>query len=262
MSEAGIGEKRTTVRWKISILMWAVIAINFVDRTNLSAAAPVLEKQFHISPAEMGVVMSSFFWSYVVFMIPSGWLADKIGQRISLALSCLWWSLATAATALVRSAGSLIWIRLIMGIGESGAYPANAGITSKWFPVKERARVAGIFDSGNKVGAALAMPLVVWLLTRFGWEIPFIVSGVLGFIWVTIWWVYYRDPEKHRYVNQAELTHIRAGQPQDQSDFSSRVKWYHILCHRNIISMCIAFFMLNYTSYFFITQLSQSEMCS
>ena len=131
--------KRSRARWGIAILMWAAIAINYIDRSNLSAAAPVIQKNFHISPT-MGIVMSSFFWTYALFQIPAGWFADKVGQRISLACAGGWWSLMTAATALARGAGSLIGIRLLLGLGEAGAYPSNAGVTAKWFPDKERAR--------------------------------------------------------------------------------------------------------------------------
>ncbi|WP_235281573.1 MFS transporter [Thermoactinomyces daqus] len=247
-------QKRTKVRWNIAILMWAAIAINYLDRTNISAAAPTLMKEFHLSAETMGLVMSSFFWTYALFQIPAGWFADKVGQRISLAVAVAWWSLATAATVLTRGAASLITTRVLMGIGEAGAYPSNAGVTAKWFPDKERARVSAIFDSGSKVGTALAMPVVVWLLSKFGWEVPFIVSGLIGLVWVAIWWVYYRDPEKHKYVNEAELTYIREGQVKKEGiDRVQPLKWYQLFRYRNIWAMCVGFFMLNYAIYFFIT---------
>jgi D-galactonate transporter len=247
-------EKKTKVRWNIAILMWAAIAINYLDRTNLSAAAPTIMKEFHISPETMGIILSSFFWTYAIFQIPAGWFADKVGQRVTLAVAVTWWSLATAATVLARGAGSLIATRVLMGIGEAGAYPSNAGVTAKWFPDKERARVSAIFDSGSKVGTALAMPVIVWLLTKFGWEVPFIVSGLIGLVWVVIWWIYYRDPEKHKYINDAELTYIREGQVKKEGiDHVQPLKWYQLLRYRNIWAMCVGFFMLNYAIYFYIT---------
>lgn len=137
---------------------------------------------------------------------------------------------------------------------DAGAYPSNAGVTAKWFPDKERARVSAIFDSGSKVGTALAMPVIVWLLTQFGWETPFIVCGLIGLIWVAIWWAYYRDPEKHKYVNEAELTYIREGQVKKEGiDNIQPLKWYQLFRYRNIWAMSVGFFMLNYAIYFFIT---------
>ncbi|WP_290590403.1 MFS transporter [Alicyclobacillus sp.] len=247
-------QRRTNARWWIAVLMWAAIAINYIDRTNLSAAAPVIQKQLHISTVEMGIVMSSFFWTYAFFQIPSGWFADRVGHRISLAFSVGWWSLMTALMAAARGFGSLVGIRLLLGLGEAGAYPSNAGVTAKWFPDRERARVSGLFDSGSKVGTAVAMPLIVFLMSRFGWQVPFIVSGLLGFIWVALWVWYYRDPERHRYANEAELRYIREGQvKQDGLNPGAPMKWYELFRYRNIWAMCVGFFTLNYAIYFFIT---------
>ncbi|RYL94936.1 MFS transporter [Sporolactobacillus sp. THM7-4] len=246
--------KRTRVRWKIALLMWLAVIISYLDRANLSAAAPSIMKELHISSAEMGIILSAFFWSYVVFQIPSGWFADKVGQRASLAFAVGWWSIATALTAAARGFGSLIGLRVLLGIGEAGAYPSNSGVTSKWFPDKERGKVSALYDSGARVGSALAMPLIVLIMAQFGWRASFIASGVLGLIWVAIWIWYYRDPEKHRYVNQAELCYIRDGQiKKDGADDVQPMKWYQLLRYRNIWAMCFGFFTLNYSVYFFIT---------
>lgn len=246
--------KRTNVRWKISILMWAAIAINYLDRANLSAATPSLMRDLHINTAEMGIVMSSFFWSYMLFQIPSGWLADRIGQRVSLALAVGWWSVATALTAASRGIGSLIGLRVLLGIGESSAYPSNSGVAAKWFPDRERGKASAFYDSGSKVGTAIAMPLIVWIIAQFGWQASFIVSGFLGIAWVVIWIWYYRDPEKHKYVNQEELSHIRDGQAKKEGLSKGRsLKWFDLFRYRNIWAMCVGFFMLNYAIYFFIT---------
>jgi MFS transporter, ACS family, D-galactonate transporter len=246
--------KRTKVRWNIAILMWAAIAINYLDRANLSAAAPEIMKELHLNDAQMGIVMSAFFWSYVIFQIPSGWFADKVGHRISLAFAVGWWSLATVLTAAARGMGSLVGLRILLGIGESGAYPSNSGVTSKWFPDHERGKVSAFFDSGSKVGTALAMPLIVWIISQFGWKASFIVSGMIGFIWMAIWIWYFRDPEKHKYINQEELQYIREGQvKKDGIDKEQPMKWYDLFRYRNIWAMCFGFFTLNYAIYFFIT---------
>lgn len=244
--------KKTKARWKIAFLMWAAIAISYIDRANLSAAAPVIMKDLDISSSQMGIIMSSFFWSYMVFQIPSGWLADKVGQRISLSIAVGWWSLATMLTALARGFNSLIFLRVLLGIGEAGSYPSNSGVSSKWFPDKERGKVAAIFDSGARVGTALAMPLIVWIISKFGWQFSFIVSGFLGFIWLVLWIWYYRDPDKHKYINKEELDYIKDGQTKAEGD-TSKLKWYSFFKYRNIWAMCIGFFTLNYSIYFFLT---------
>jgi D-galactonate transporter len=235
--------------------MWGAIAINYLDRTNLSAAAPQIMKEFNLNPAEMGFIMSAFFWIYLLCQIPAGWVADRIGQRITYAVAVTWWSAATVLTIAGTNLATFMGIRGLLGVGESAAFPCNSGVTAKWFPDNERARASAIFDSGTKVGTALAMPLIVWLMTLYGWKMPFVVSGLIGFVWVGLWWMYYTDPEKSRYANAAELAYIRDGQAKKEGlgDTKAPLKWYQLFRYRNIQAMCLGLFLLNYAIYFFIT---------
>ncbi|MFJ1211859.1 MFS transporter [Burkholderia pyrrocinia] len=257
MQDTPQSAQRTKVRWLVAGLMWAAIAINYIDRTVLSAAAPHIQKTFHLSAVEMGVVMSAFFWSYALLQLPAGMLADRFGQKKVLGFAVLWWSLATAVTGLATGIKSLVALRVALGVGEAGAYPANAGITSRWFPKAERATVAAIFDSGSKLGSAVALPLIAWLIAAFDWRVTFAVTGLLGIVWSVVWFFVFRDsPARHPRVNPAELAHIRNGQPAEHASVDApRVPWYRLLAHRNICAMCIGFFMINYNSYFFITWL-------
>lgn len=250
-------EKKSNVRWIVAALMWLAIAINYIDRTVLAAAAPFMTKEFSITPSEMGIIMSGFFWSYALLQIPAGWFADRFGQKKALGFAVGWWSVATALTGLGTGFKSILGFRVALGVGEAAAYPSNAGIASKWFPDKERATVSGFFDSGSKFGGAVAMPLIVWLISLFGWKMTFVIIGVAGVVWSVVWFWYFRDiPEEHKGVNAAELKHIRDGQATKQGLGNEQpMKWYELLKYRNIWAMCIGFFMINYTSYFFITWL-------
>ena len=250
-------EKKTNVRWVVAALMWSAIAINYIDRTVLAAAAPYITKEFSVTPSQMGIIMSGFFWSYALLQVPAGWFADKVGQKKTLGFAVAWWSVATALTGLGTGFKSILGFRVALGVGEAAAYPSNAGISSKWFPDKERATVGGLFDSGSKFGGAVAMPLIVWLIALFGWKMTFVIIGVAGVVWSIIWIMYFREiPEDHKGVNAAELKYIRDGQSQkDGLDKEQPMKWYELLKYRNIWAMCIGFFMINYTSYFFITWL-------
>lgn len=250
-------EPRSKVRWLVAGLMWSAIAINYVDRTVLSAAAPHLQSDFHLGAMEMGIVMSAFFWSYSLLQLPAGMLADRFGQKIVLGASVCWWSLATAVTGLATGFKSLVILRVMLGIGEAGSYPSNAGIATRWFPRKERATVAGIFDSGSKLGGAVALPLIAWLLATYDWKITFALTGALGLVWCVVWVFVFRDsPADHRRVNAAELAYIRDGEAAPRRDaMCADVPWYRLFAHRNIWAMCIGFFMINYNSYFFITWL-------
>lgn len=247
-------QKKTTVRWRIAFMLWLAIVINFMDRGNLSVAMPQLAKEFHLSPAVMGFVLSAFFWPYFLLQIPAGWFADKVGQRVSFTSSVGLWSLATAAIALAHGPASLIGYRGLLGIGEAGGYPSAAGVTAKWFPDKERSRVTAIYDSASKVGAAIALPLTAWLIIRTGWRGAFIVSGAIGLVWTAAWWAYYREPEEHTLINAAELKYIRDGQARHHGvDTEQPMKWYELLKYRNIRAMCLGLFTLNYVSYFYYT---------
>jgi len=250
-------EKKSNVRWVVAALMWTAIAINYIDRTVLAAAAPFITKEFAVTPSQMGIIMSGFFWSYALLQIPAGWFADKFGQKKTLGFAVGWWSVATALTGLGTGFKSILGFRVALGIGEAGAYPSNAGIASKWFPDRERATVSGLFDSGSKFGGAVAMPLIVWLISLFGWKMTFVIIGLAGVVWAAIWFAYYKEiPEEHKGVNAAELKHIRDGQAQKAGlDTEQPMKWYELLKYRNVWAMCIGFFMINYTSYFFITWL-------
>lgn len=249
--------KKSNARWVVAALMWFAIAINYIDRTVLSVAAPELIKEFSLTPEMMGIVLSAFFWSYALLQIPAGWVADKFGQKIGLGIAVGSWSLATAATGLATGFASLVGLRVALGVGEAGAYPANAGIASKWFPDRERATISGLFDSASKFGGAVAMPLIVTLMMAFDWRMTFVIVGLVGLVWSLVWWWYFSDtPEKHRSANAAEVHYIRGGQAQQHGvDATIPMKWYELLKHRNIWAMCLGFFTINYISYFFITWL-------
>lgn len=244
----------THARYGVGALMLMAIVINYLDRTVMSAAAPAIISDLHITTAEMGFIMSAFFWSYAAFQIPAGWLADRIGQRICLGVSVLWWSLATVATALARTPMGFLFARIFMGTGEAGAYPCNAGITAKWFPDHERGKMTAIFDSGSRFGTAFTMPLVVWIIATYSWHVAFIICGSLGVIWTLGWFWYYNDPDKQKYVNEEELKYIRSGQKRVNTiDAVQPMKWYELFRYRNVIAICIGFFTLNYSIYFFVT---------
>lgn len=249
--------KRSNARWIVAGLMWAAIAINYIDRTVLSASATQITKQFHLSSAQMGILMSGFFWSYALLQIPAGWFADKFGQKKTLGFAVGWWSVMTAATGLGVGFKSLLGLRVGLGVGEAGAYPSNAGIAAKWFPKKERATVSGLFDSGSKFGGAVAMPLITWLIVSYGWKMTFAIIGLLGIVWTVIWLLYFKEtPEEHKGVNEAELNYIYEGmEKEEEGNKELPMKWYELLKYKNIWAMCIGFFMINYNSYFFITWL-------
>ncbi len=205
----------------------------------------------------MGFIMAAFFWSYSLLQIPAGWFADRFGQKKGLGIAVAWWSIATSLMGVAIGFKSLLALRLALGVGEAAAYPSNAGITARWFPDKERATVSGLFDSASKFGGAVAMPLIVWMIYTFDWHMTFLIIGGVGIFWVIAWYfIYSENPEDHKKISQEEVRLIRDGQVQKHGDKSVLpMKWYKLLRYRNIWAMCLGFFTINYTSYFFITWL-------
>ncbi len=240
-------------RWTMIILCCLANTINYIDRANLAVAAPIMQRELAIDAAVMGVVLSGFFWTYSVMQLPFGWFADRVGARISLALAVTWWSVFTALTSVARGIATLLGCRLMLGVGEAGAYPSCAKVTANWFPRSERALASSIFDSGSRIGSALSLPLVTWLIGSYGWRTSFVATGLLGIVWAVAWVMIYRDPERHRSVTPEQLQRLQAERGTAKAAGGPRIAWASLFRYRTIWGMMIGFFCLNFVIYFFIT---------
>ncbi|SPE37691.1 Major facilitator superfamily MFS_1 [Candidatus Sulfopaludibacter sp. SbA3] len=179
-------------RWlMIALAFWATV-INYLDRQTLSVAAPVLREQFHMSNVAYSRVVFAFLLAYTIMNGASGPLIDRLGTRLGYALTMLWWSAASILHIFARGALSLGAFRFLLGMGEAGNWPAAVKVVAEWFPEKERALAAGIFNSGSAVGAILAPPVVATILLHWGWQPAFAATGVAGFLWLLFWWPIYR----------------------------------------------------------------------
>ena len=238
-------------RWTMMFMGCAAMAINYIDRANLAVAAPFIRKELGVDATVMGVILGAFFWTYASMQLPFGWFADKVGARIALAAAVTWWSVATVLTATANSIAALTGYRLLLGVGEAGAYPSGTKINIAWFPRSERAIAASIFDSGSRIGAALSLPLVAWIIGSFGWRTSFAVTGLIGVVWVVLWLMIYRDPEKHKSVTPEQLAYLQAERGAGKD--GPHVSWSSLFGYRTIWGMMIGFFCLNFVIYFFIT---------
>lgn len=159
------------------------------------------------------------------------------------------------ATAFVRGPGSLAAARLALGAGEAPGYPASAKVVSNWFPRHERGFANSIWDSGARVGTALTLPVVAFLIASYNWRVAFVVTGALGLVWVFVWVKLYREPRQHPKITEAELEYITAGGARlDDADPSEQpVRWRDLFRYRTVWGMMLGFFCLAYVIYFFIT---------
>ncbi len=197
-------------RWYILFLICLMYLITYLDRVNISTAAPVISKEFGFDKVTMGVIFSAFVWAYAAFQVPGGWLGDRFGARNVLTIIVTYWSLMTAATAAAFGATSFIVVRFLFGIGEAGAFPVATRAMQNWYPKQERGFVQGITHSASRLGAAIAPPIVVLIITAFNWQAVFYICGAVGIVWSVWWYFAYRNfPEEHVLVNPAELKRIR-----------------------------------------------------
>jgi MFS family permease len=173
--------------WLALALLVISVAINYVDRGNLSIAAPMLKDELGISPGQLGLLLSSFFWTYAAFQLVSGWLADRVDVNKLMAAGFLLWSLATAMTGGAHRFATLFLLRLILGIGESVAYPCYSKILAGYFPEHHRGLANSLIDAGGKVGPALGTLTGGFLMARFGWRPFFVVLGLGSLLWLPLW---------------------------------------------------------------------------
>src|ERR1700712_2214144 len=170
-------------------LMTASMFINYIDRSNLSVAAPLLQKNLHYTSQQIGLLSSAFFWTYALLQLVgiSGWISDRFPVGTVFAVSFFVWSAATAASGLVTSFAAFFAMRLVLGAGESLAYPCYSRMIAMEIPQTLRGRANALLDAGSKLGPGLGTLLGGLLLERYGWRIFFIVLGIAGFLWIGPW---------------------------------------------------------------------------
>ena len=167
--------------------------ITYIDRAAISSAKGAIAEDLSLSDQSMGVVFSAFALGYALAQVPSGWFADRCGPRLALTVVVSAWSLLTAWTGAVRGLASLLAIRFVFGVAEAGAFPGAARAFFNWLPAGQRGRANGIIFSGARLGAALAFPVMAWLIDRFEWRAAFYLLGVPGLVWAGGWFAWFRD---------------------------------------------------------------------
>jgi ACS family hexuronate transporter-like MFS transporter len=198
-------------RWWIGALLFASTVINYLDRQTLSVLAPHLKADFHWTNQDFAWIVIAFRLSYTVMQAVSGRLLDRFGTRKGLTLAVLWYSAIAMLTSCANGFGSFCGLRFLLGAGEAANWPAATKAVSEWFPTRERGFAVALFDSGSSVGAALATVIVPFLYLRFGsWRPAFLVTGLLGFIWVLFWRRHYHPPESHPRISAEERRTILA----------------------------------------------------
>ncbi|HMD44484.1 MAG TPA: MFS transporter [Candidatus Acidoferrum sp.] len=226
--------------WIVVVLMGFSAFLNYLDRGNLSIAAPMLKEELHISPVQLGFLLSAFFWTYGSFQLFSGWLVDRLNVNLVFAAGFFLWSAATAATGVVHTFAALFLLRFILGIGESVAFPSYAKIISLNYPPARRGIANSAVAAGLVLGPGFGMLFGGLLMARFGWRSFFVLLGLLSLLWLLPWLTFM--PKKHHAI---ALDHDSAAAPNLLEFLAMRSAW----------GTCLSLFCSNYLNYFLITWL-------
>lgn len=228
-------QRSRRLRWWIVWALFLSTVINYISRQSFSVLAPVITRQFHLSHTDLSRIFSAFQIAYAITWLLGGIFLDAVGARLGLALAAAWWSLMNMLTGFAGSVFGFAFFRAMVGVGEGLNWPGASKVVAEWFPREERSLAVAIFDSGSSVGGALAALLIPLLALVVGWRYAFVISGLLGFIWLGIWLKIYYPLDKHPRVTPQEVELINAGR--DAALTSRRhgiQRWAELLRDRNV----------------------------
>jgi ACS family glucarate transporter-like MFS transporter len=240
--------------------MFAISAIAYLDRVNISIAGSSIQNEFHLDNVQLGWVFSAFVAGYALCQAPGGRLADRFGPRKILALGTVWWAVFTSVTALVPSTlvhalAVLLVVRFTLGLGEAVVYPASNRLVSAWIPSQERGLANGLIFAGVGAGAGVTPPLITWILVTYGWRASFWFSAILGLAAGAVWYWVARDrPSEHSWVAPEEAELIRSGLPKESGkETAKQIPWLTILKSKDVLALSLSYFTYGYVAYIFFT---------
>ena len=237
-------------RYRVLVFLCLLSVITYLDRVCISVAGPRMQNELHLSPQAWGWVTGVFSIAYAIFEIPSGFMGDKFGARLMLTRIVLWWSAFTSLTGMVSSFSFLLLVRFCFGAGEAGAYPTASASIFNWLPAHERGRAFGLLWMSSQFGGAVAPLLVIPIQMKYGWRTSFQLFGILGAIWATGWWSWYRNhPKEKPGITEEELAAIGSSAGTARHTFP----WKSILGNASIWALMCTGLSFIYAYHFFLT---------
>jgi ACS family hexuronate transporter-like MFS transporter len=262
-------------RWTVCALLFFATTVNYLDRQVLSLLQPILAEKFGWSNTDYANIASVFQFGYAISLLFAGRIIDKMGTKRGYAWAIIIWSLAAIMHAAAIPIGEGIltflgWIgiaglsvsvagfmfsRAVLAFGEAGNFPAAIKATAEYFPKKERALATGIFNSGTNIGAILAPLTVFWINDNWGWGAAFIVMGLLGFLWLIFWLVYYEKPEEQKKLSAAELKYINTSEDNvtaETAENGKKLTWMQLLGYKQTWSFAMGKLLTDGVWWFFL----------
>jgi len=234
-------------RWRVCMMLLLATTINYTDRQVLGVLAPFLQQQIGWNELQYSYIVTAFQTAYAIGLLGAGAIIDKFGTRIGYALSIGVWSIAAAGHALATGVMSFAVARFALGLGEAGNFPAAIKAVAEWFPQRERALAAGIFNSGSNIGALVAPMMVPVVATRWGWQAAFLCTSALSALWLVMWLCTYRTPDEQPKLSTAERAYIG-----HEPSAVARVPWSQLLRHRQAWTLVAAKFITDPIWWFFL----------
>jgi MFS transporter, ACS family, glucarate transporter len=250
------GRGKVPVRYWLIAVTFTLSMLLYIDRVAIAVAKGSVTSDFGLNDVQFGWVLSAFALGYALGQIPTGMLADRWGARIMLAAVVTVWSIFTAVTGLTWGLVSLLIARFLFGVGEAGAYPTVSRAFFAWLPAGERGLAQGINNSGARIGAAAALPVIAWAVTALGWRETFFILGAVGIVWATAWYWWFRDtPADHPAMSVAELAVIDVDRPTAVPTKVAPLGFATLMSSRNMWLVMGQYFALNFTFFFCLTWL-------
>lgn len=229
---------RSRMRWAILAMLFLSTVINYVDRQTLSILASTVQAELGMDDLDYAAVVQLFLVAYTLAHLGAGWLTDRLGPKLGLALFVCWWSAANIVTGFAQSAMQLGAARFALGLGEAGNYTAAPKTVAERFPAEERGFAVGVYTAGAMVGATIAPPLIAWLALAHGWRAAFIATGMLGFVWIIGWWLV------HHWAPTVA--------PPNDAEAGGRWGWVPLLRQRPVWGLAVARMITDPVWYFYL----------
>jgi ACS family glucarate transporter-like MFS transporter len=244
-------QKPSRARHIVVLFAVTLAIITYIDRTAISKAAPLIQRDFGLtSKLELGIIFSAFGWAYALFEIPGGWMGDWLGPRRVLLRVVAWWSVCVAALGSMWNVTSMAVMNFLFGAGEAGCFPNLTKVFTIWLPQNERVRAQGILWMSARWGGAFTPLIVGWLLSMFTWRQTFRFFGVLGVIWAVLFYRWFRDnPREHPSVNEAERALLEDAH---KGGGHGNVPWRKLAGSLSVWLLWVQYFCLSYTFWFYV----------
>jgi ACS family D-galactonate transporter-like MFS transporter len=244
-------------RWRIAWLLFFGVLVNYFDRVNLSVSHDALIGTFGISEVMFGYLSSAYNLTYAALQMPIGIILDKLGVRRVGRIGTFLWSLATFGAAATPTLGGLFGARFLLGVGEAPTFPANAKAIGEWFPPRERSFATSLFDSAAKFASVPGVPIIGFVLLKFGWRWSFVFTGLVSVLYFLLFWWIYREPEEDPGLTQVERDYIERVDRTSPSSYTDgpELSLWGLMRQKKVLGVFIGFGAYNYVFYMLLTWL-------